>query len=246
VIAARWLGVERRELSRCASTNDEAEAWARDGAPHGAVVIAREQTAGRGRGGHRWHSPDGDNVYLSCVLRPALAPHDVPPVTLAAGVGVCDAVNSWGVRASLKWPNDVLVMNRKIAGILTEMSTRGKTLEHLILGVGVNLNGASFPPDIEPIAISLRTALGGRRVDCAAFTSTLLARLERWLDRFFAGGVGAISAPWTERASIAGRRIQTDAATGIARGIDAGGALLVQDDRGTVHRVVAGDVTVLR
>ena len=245
MIAARWLGSTRHDLDSCGSTNDEAERLARDGAPHGTIVTAARQTAGRGRADHDWYSPDADNLYVSCVLRPSLVPASVPPITLAAGIGVCDAVNSWGAHASLRWPNDVFAMGRKIAGILTEMSSRGQTVEHVILGVGVNVNGTEFPPDLADTATSLRTALGGRRVDRASFTDALLMRLERWLDRFFHGGIAAISGPWTERALLAGRRIRTEAATGIARGLDRDGALLVQDDRGKLHRVVAGDVVLL-
>lgn len=246
MITARWLGSTRHDLASCGSTNDEAERLAREGAAHGTVVTAARQTSGRGRADHQWFSPEADNLYLSCVLRPELEPAAVPPITLAAGIGVCDTVNSWGAHASLRWPNDVFVMGRKIAGILTEMSSRGSKVEYVVLGVGVNVNMSStdLPPDIADTAISLRTALAGRRVDRARFTEVLLLHLERWLDRFFQGGIAAISGPWLERAQLAGRRIRTDSATGIARGLDRDGALLVEDDRGKVHRVVAGDVVL--
>jgi BirA family biotin operon repressor/biotin-[acetyl-CoA-carboxylase] ligase len=245
MITPRWLGVVRHDLARCGSTNDEADALARRGAPHGTIVVADEQTAGRGRADHAWYSPPGESLYLSCVLRPSLPPSEVPPITLAAGVAVCDAVNSWGARASLDWPNDVLSMQRKLAGILTEMSSRDGKVEHVVLGVGVNLNTVAFPPALAGIATSLRLALGGRRVDRAAFTAALLQRLETWLDRFFAGGIAAISAAWTERSGMAGRRVRADGVVGRARGLDADGALLVEDDGGALRRVVAGDVAVL-
>ncbi len=244
MIAARWLGVVRHRLDTCASTNDEAAQLAKGGAAHGTIVTARHQTAGRGRGDHTWFSPADDNLYLSCVLRPDLRVADVAPVTLAAGIGVFDAVNSYGARPSLKWPNDVLVGDRKLAGILTEMSSRGQTVEHLVLGIGVNLNTASFPAELDRIATSLRLETGGRRIDGEAFLATLLQRVEVWLDRFFAGGIDAISDAWTERANVAGRRVHTAVADGIARGIDGAGALLVEDDHGVVHRVIAGDVVL--
>jgi BirA family biotin operon repressor/biotin-[acetyl-CoA-carboxylase] ligase len=241
-----WLGAVRFELDTCGSTNDEAAERARQGQPHGTVVTARQQTAGRGRGDHSWYSPDAENLYLSCVLRPELPPADVPPVTLAAGIAVCDAVNSFGVGASLKWPNDVLVQGRKLAGILAEMSTQGDRLEHVVLGIGVNLNGSSFPGELAATAISLRAALGDRPIDRDYFAEVLLTQLERWLDRFFAGGVAAIAAAFTERA-LSGRLAVTrgsDTLVGRPTGIAADGSLLIEDEAGTVHTIIAGDVRV--
>jgi BirA family biotin operon repressor/biotin-[acetyl-CoA-carboxylase] ligase len=248
-VGAGWLGAARHDHDVVGSTNDEAVALARAGAVHGTVVTARAQTAGRGRGGHRWFSPPADNLYLSCVLRPALAPARVPPVTLAAGVALVDAVNALGLCASLKWPNDLLVHGRKVAGILTEMSTRERAVEHVVLGIGVNINGVDFPAELEKTASSLRLALGDRRVDRERFLVLLLGRLEPWLDKFFAGGVAAIGDAWRDRADFAGRRVRADLGDrvieGLACGIDDDGVLAVRDDRGRRHRILAGDVVVL-
>ncbi|RMH38594.1 MAG: biotin--[acetyl-CoA-carboxylase] ligase [Deltaproteobacteria bacterium] len=240
---ARWLGAVRHELDRCASTNDEADRLARAGAPHGAVVTAREQTAGRGRAGRSWYSPPGDNLYLSVVLRPPLAPRDVPPIALAAGVGVCDAVNAAGVPASVKWPNDVLVDGHKIAGVLAEASCRGERIDHVVLGIGVNVNGTAFPGGLRTPPTSLRLALGGTPVDLPAFRDALLAHLERWLDRLFSGGVAAIAEAWCTRCPAIGRPVVADGVAGVARGLDADGALIVDTPAGP-RRVVAGDVEV--
>ncbi len=240
-----WLGqrIERRE--RVASTNDEAGLLARAGAPHGTVIVAEEQTSGRGRYGRSWHSPPGDNLYLSVVLRPDLAPERAPPITLAGGLGVADAVNNAGVPASLKWPNDVVVTGRKLAGVLTEMNTRGQQLEHVILGIGVNVNARELPPEIAALATSLRLELG-REVDREAFMGALLPALERWLDAFFEGGVGALADAWTERAALDGGRVRADAEDGPVEGepvgLDDEGALLIEDDAGRRHRVVSGEV----
>jgi BirA family transcriptional regulator, biotin operon repressor / biotin---[acetyl-CoA-carboxylase] ligase len=239
-----WLGAERRALERCESTNDVAHELARAGAAHGAIVTARSQSAGRGRGDHRWHSPDQDNLYLSCILRPSGEPAGAPPITLAAGVGVYDAVVAYGVRPSLKWPNDVLVHGRKLAGILTEMSTYDAKVDFVVLGIGVNLNNAEFPPELDGIATSLRLALGDRRIDPEVFLNRLLCSLECWLDRFFCGGLPRIAAPWTERAFLTGRRVATAMGEGMATGLDDDGALLIQTATG-VRRVVSGDVTLL-
>ncbi len=243
-----WLGAPRVDLQRCGSTNDEAAARARAGAAHGTVVIAREQSAGRGRQAREWHSPAADNLYLSCVLRPALAPRDVAPITLAAGVAVCEVVNSHGVRASLKWPNDVMVNERKVAGILTEMTTRGSQVEFAVLGIGVNVNGGDFPPGLADIATSLRIERG-HELELPALTRDLLVALEDWIEAFIAGGVEAIAAAWTGYADLSRRlRFEADGEliVGRASGLDRDGALLVVGDDGRRHRVVAGDVDLLR
>jgi BirA family biotin operon repressor/biotin-[acetyl-CoA-carboxylase] ligase len=239
-----WLGTRRMHLDRCASTNDEASRLAAGGAPHGTIVVAGEQTAGRGRQGRAWHSPPGDNLYLSCLLRPDLAPRDVSGITLAAGIAVCDALNFFSVGASLKWPNDVVAAGGKLAGILTEMSTRAHTIEHVVVGIGVDANTIDFPPELASVATSLRRETGAV-VDLGALEASVCGELERWFDRFFGGGLGAIRDDWTSRARLGEReraRSGQREIEGRSVGIDDGGALQIADDDGRLHRVVAGDV----
>jgi BirA family biotin operon repressor/biotin-[acetyl-CoA-carboxylase] ligase len=242
-----WLGVELHDLELCESTSDEAATLAAAGAPHGTVVVAEEQRRGRGRLGRAWYSPPGENLYLSCVLRPALPAAALPAVTLAAGIAVADAVAGFGARAALKWPNDVMVSGRKLAGLLAEMTTQGARLDHLILGIGVNLGSRSFPRELEATATSLALETG-RDVSPARFRAALLPELENWLDRFFRGGVAAIAPAWTER-SMTGARVRVmdggRAVNGVACGINPDGSLDVRDDRGHHVRVVAGDVVLL-
>lgn len=272
-VAGGWLGRERVCLEECDSTNDEAAARAAAGAAHGLVVTAAAQRRGRGRLGRAWYSPPGDglqspceatdgvpgggNLYVSCVLRPALAPAALPPITLAAGVAVAEAVAAFGVEARLKWPNDVLAAGtgagggagRKLAGILTEMTTQAGRIDFVILGIGVNLATTAFPPELAGIATSLAIERGGRPVATAAFLTEMLGRLERWLDRFFAGGIGAVAAEWTRWSGMAGRVVRVDTAAGPirgrVRGITGDGGLDVVDDRGHDHVVMAGDVVEL-
>lgn len=246
-----WLGSERIELDVCDSTNDEAARLAARGATHGTIVIAHAQRKGRGRQGRSWFSPPGENLYLSCVLRPSLAPPLVPPLTLAAGLGVADTIHSLGARPTLKWPNDVMLGGRKLAGILTEMSTRGHRVEHVVTGIGVNLATRAFPPELAQVATSL--VLAGVDVSAGAFIDALLARLETWLDRFFAGGVRAIAEAWMERAGLgaggARPRVRVTTPQGIiegsALGIDSLGRLQVAAANGQVHAVLTGDVAEL-
>ncbi|WP_428262571.1 biotin--[acetyl-CoA-carboxylase] ligase [Haliangium sp.] len=240
-----WLGRERVHLATCGSTNDEAARLAAAGAEHGLVVTADAQRAGRGRRGRTWHSPPGESLYLSCVLRPALTPARAVAVTLAAGLGVWEAVHQAGAESTLKWPNDVLVGGRKLAGVLTEMSTVGGRLRHIVIGIGINLANRAFPPELAEIATSL--ALAGHPVERDAFVTSLLGALERWFDRFFVGGVRALADTWLARADRGRIRASAGAETveGTVLGLADDGCLLIEDDAGAVHRILAGEVTVV-
>jgi BirA family biotin operon repressor/biotin-[acetyl-CoA-carboxylase] ligase len=235
--------VKRVHLPSCASTNDEALALARAGAEHLTCVTAGAQTRGRGRAGRAWHSPPGTNLYLSVIVRTALPPEALPGITLAAGVAVCDAVRGAGVAAArLKWPNDVLAGGRKLAGILTEMSTKGGRVDAVVIGIGVDVDTRreDLPPELAAIATSIRDETGAPQ-DVERFTELLLATLEPWLEQYLAGGVAAIAAEWEARADL-GRAVTVGTRTGIARGLAPDGALRVELPDGEELRVVAGDV----
>ena len=239
-----WLGRSWRHLSSCGSTNDEAAAWALAGAPHGAVVVADHQERGRGRQGRVWHSESADSLYFSTVLRPPLVPMQVPPLTLCAGVAVAEALARFEVTPSLKWPNDLLIDGKKIAGILTEMSAadpRGR-VDHVILGIGVNLNTETWPPELGELATSLRQARGGRSVDRAIFAATLCERLEHWYDRFISDGPSAVSQGWRRFAAFFGRRVRAGALEGVAESLDDDGALVLRLDDGQARRITSGEV----
>jgi BirA family biotin operon repressor/biotin-[acetyl-CoA-carboxylase] ligase len=244
---AGWMRCSERRLSECESTNDVAAAWAREGAPHGAVVIADRQRRGRGRLGRLWHSPPEENLYFSAVLRPppALAPMRVPPITLAAGVAVAEAATDLGVIPSLKWPNDLLCGGKKVAGILAEMASAGARVEHVILGIGVNLNGTEFPPPLDGIATSLRLVIG-QAIDREAFTEALCTRLGAACDAFFSGGPAAVLPTWRRFATFLGERVSVQVGEarvwGRAVDVDADGALQLVTDEGAPLRVIAGDL----
>lgn len=245
-LKARWLGCQRIDLESCGSTNDEAARMARAGARHGTVVIAERQTSGRGRDGRVWQSPPG-GLYMSAILRPPLPVVDVPPMTLAIGIGVCDAVRASGAPAVLKWPNDVLVRGRKLAGVLVEAQSQGGRLESVVVGIGINLDG-ELAPAVAETGISLAEA-SGTSVPRERFITQLLADLERWIDRYVGVGLDAIIPAWTERmaAGLAARAtVDGESRTGLVAGLDRDGALLLRDDEGIVHRIRSGDVEVLR
>lgn len=231
------------------STNDRARELADEGAAHGEVVIAESQTAGRGRRGRSWASPPGRNLHLSVILRPQLPPQRAAELTLLASVATCDACRQAGVDAGIKWPNDVLVGGRKVAGILTELSAEPEVVHWVVVGIGVNLNAGpdDFPPGVREIATSLAEARG-QPVPRALFAAALLASLEQWLDVHAADGFGPVREAWRERSVTLGRevRVESDGAevAGVAEDVDASGALLVRTAGGVV-RVVSGDVRLL-
>lgn len=251
----RWLGVHREVRATCSSTSDVAAALARAGAPSGTTVVADAQTAGRGRAGRAWASPDGAGLYVSMIVRLALAPRDVPPITLAVGIGACDALRAFGVPCVLKWPNDLVVRRpdglRKLGGILAETSTEAGRVDAVIVGIGVNLDfGAAPPAELTGVATSIADERGraGQAPVApprAAVLDRLCAELEPWLERYVAGGVAAIAPAWTERADRAGwvrATIGGAVVHGHPDGLDPDGALRVIDATGRVHRVLAGDV----
>jgi len=243
---ATWLGADRVSFSTCGSTNDEAAQLAREGAAHGTVVIADTQTSGRGRGSHDWYSPPGSNLYMSIILRPTVVAAECPPLTLAAGLGVYDSVAARDVTAALKWPNDVYVARRKLAGILTEMTSRGSAVDYVVVGIGVNLNQSEFPPPLDATATSLRMHTCAA-VDRDSFTEDLLGALEQWFERLERGGLAAIRDRWNERA-LAGRVRVTSAGEiieGHADGLDDAGGLRVIDAAGRARVVIAGEVELL-
>ena len=243
---ARWFGCQRIELAECGSTNDEAARLARAGARHGTIVIAEQQRAGRGREGRTWCSPVG-GLYVSAVVRPPLPLADVPPMTLAIGIGLCDAVRTAGAMAVLKWPNDLLCDGRKLAGVLVEAQSQGGKLDSVIVGIGVNLAGA-LDEAVANIAMTVEEA-AGTRVERAPFVERLLAHVEHWIDRYVASGLEAIIPAWQERMAtgLAARAtVDGEPMVGEVTGLDSDGALLLRDDSGRVHRVRSGDVEVIR
>jgi BirA family biotin operon repressor/biotin-[acetyl-CoA-carboxylase] ligase len=230
------------------STSDLAKELAEEGAAHGEVVVAERQTAGRGRRGRTWASPPRKNLYLSVIVRPADLPlHRAPELTLVASVAVCEAVRDAGVDARIKWPNDVLVDGRKVAGVLTEMAADPDRVQWVVVGVGVNLNAApeDFPEDVRAVATSL-AAERGQPVPRALFAAALLAALETWLDRHAAEGFAPVREAWRSLSGTLGRDVRVvtgeGEVVGTAVDIDAAGALLVRQAGGEVARVLAGDV----
>ena len=232
------------------STNTEARRLAADGAIEGTVVIAETQSKGRGRLGRSWASPPLRNLYASIVLRPPIAVAEAAQLTLVAGVAVAEAIREWAPDAAIKWPNDIVINGRKLAGILTEMEADDDRVRFVILGIGVNLNAApeDFPEELRDKATALCGA-AGRFIDRTAFADRLLSRLNERYELFLAHGFAALRPVWEACSCLTGRAVQIDGAgqrrAGVVTGISDDGALVLRDAAGRDVRVVAGDVTVV-
>jgi BirA family transcriptional regulator, biotin operon repressor / biotin---[acetyl-CoA-carboxylase] ligase len=214
-------------------------------------VIAETQTAGRGRRGRAWASPAGKNLYLSVILRPELPPQRAPELTLVAAVALAQTIADSGLEPKIKWPNDIQLGGKKVAGILTELSSEPERVHFVVLGLGVNLNAepGDFPPEVAELATSLAVARGVS-VPRALFTAALCTRLEQWLEVHAQEGFSPVRAAWKGLSATLGQdvlvRTERDELRGIAEDVDESGALLVRDAKGTLHQVLAGDVEQLR
>ena len=242
-VPAARLGAPARHLGAVGSTMTEAAAWAAEGAPHGALVTARHQSAGRGRHGRAWAAGPGEGLLFTVVLRPSLGPDRLGLVPVAAGLAVAEAVEAWGVRASLKWPNDVRVGGRKLAGVLAEAS-HGPAGPVVLLGVGLNVRQRAFPPGLAATSLAAET---GRDADPLGVLPGVLRRLEARLADVAAepGAVVRDAEARLERGAVgvrdpgSGRTV----AAGRVLGLAPDGALRLATDGGerTVH---AGEVTL--
>ena len=230
------------------STNIEAMAGAAAGAPEGSVFVAEEQTAGRGRGSHQWESAASAGIYCSVVLRPPLPPAEALVLSLAAGLAVHSAVKLIDATAApdLKWPNDLLIGGKKFCGILTEMNAEPTRVRYIVVGIGINVNQAQFPADLQPIATSLRLASGTEwsRVElCAALLKSLDREYRDLLEKRDAHE--SILHRFQERSSMArGRHVfieENHGFEGVTEGLDSRGFLQVRTTDG-LRTVLSGTV----
>jgi BirA family biotin operon repressor/biotin-[acetyl-CoA-carboxylase] ligase len=253
--AAGRLGIFAGEplwFADVSSTNDVALALAEQGAAEGRLVLANAQAAGRGRHGRAWASPPGAGLYVSAVLRPA--PHAVSLLTIAAGLAVAEGIQSaTGLATGLKWPNDVYAGERKLAGMLAEAgapldTARGAPSDSrraaIVLGIGINVLPAAYPPDVAARATSLEGELG-RVVDRGLLLAECLAALAVRYDELQRGESDVVAHAWRQRAASMGRTVRWDAAglarEGVAETIDATGALIVRTASGRV-RLISGEL----
>jgi len=249
-LGTRAVGRALHVYDEVGSTNDVAMGLADGGAPHGTAVVAERQRAGRGRLGRTWASPAGLGLWVSVVLRPQVPAAAAPTVTLVSGVAAAEAIEAAAeVAVALKWPNDLLLDGRKVAGILAELRATDQTVEHLVVGIGVNVHQAlhEFPPELAGAAISIRQATG-RAISRVLLLRHLFARLETWVDRFVGEGAAPVVAAAAARMPMLGRPVVAvsgaDRWEGTAAGLDEDGALVLALPDGRTRRVLAAEVTL--
>lgn len=244
-----FIGKEIHHFVDVTSTNDVAKELAARGAKEGTLVIAETQTCGRGRFGRGWVSPKG-GIWFSTILRPKVNPEDALKLTLMAAVVVARVIRKMlELNAEIKWPNDVLIDGKKVCGILTEMCTRGKLVDFVTLGIGINANveADSFPENLRDSITSLEKELR-EEVARERFLRALLEELEHYYKMFTRMEFDLILEEWKSLASFLGSYVEVvsydEKIVGLAVDVDQSGALLVKAENGTVRRVTSGDVTL--
>ena len=236
---------------RTDSTNRIAMELGYAGEPEGAVILAEEQTAGRGRAGRNWHSERGAGLYVTLLLRPKISPAQAPLLTMLAGLSAHSAVLAQtGLAPELKWPNDLLLNGKKLGGILTEMHAEPSTVRFVIVGLGVNVNQEKFPAELSSAATSLLKETG-RLHSRLEFLVKLLSQFDTDYNRFLREGAAYVVGRFELVSSFAtGRRVRVDTGIetylGITDGLSSEGLLIVKKDGGASATVIAGDVTEVR
>ena len=248
LLTTKWIGKTIHYFHTIDSTNSKAYQLALGGAGEGEGVIAESQKKGRGRLGRHWFSPPFLNLYLSVILRPKIPPHQASLITLMAAVATADAIQKYsGLLPLIKWPNDILLGDRKVAGLLNEIHSEIDRIHFVILGIGVNLNmdEKMFSREIREVATSLKREMG-QTISRKAFLQSLLGELERWYTIFLKEGGATVLEAWRERANIKGKRVKVtsfgETLIGVAVDVDSDGALILKMKDGEQKRIVAGDV----
>ena len=244
------VGRDIRVFEETTSTNDVIEKLARDGVKEGAVVFAESQSKGRGRLGRKWLSPTRKGLWFSVLLRPDLRPQEATQLTVASATALRRAIkNVTGLTAEIKWPNDLLIGGKKVAGILTEMSAEVDRVRHIILGIGVDANqdADEFPAELRHLATSLKMA-GGETISRAELATEMLRELDVDYARICSGKFSQVANEWEAGCATIGKTVSVQMGVRLVRGcaeaLDDDGALLVRTEHGHLERITGGDVSV--
>lgn len=247
----RWAGKNIVYYDATDSTNLRIKQLGREGAPHGTLAVAEQQAAGRGRRGRSWESPAGCGIYMSILLRPDIEPDKAPMLTLVAACSVAESLQdlcTGNMQVQIKWPNDIIISGKKLAGILTEMNVRAGKVDYVVVGMGINVNIADFPEKIRKTATSLRIE-SGRRIERAPVIAAVMERLEADYRIFMrtqdlSGLMDAYSRMLVNKdrdVLILGEKEQYRAH---ALGITPMGELIVRRGNGAEEKIRAGEVSV--
>jgi BirA family transcriptional regulator, biotin operon repressor / biotin---[acetyl-CoA-carboxylase] ligase len=243
------IGRDIRVFEQTSSTNDTIEKLARDGAAEGVVVFAESQTKGRGRLGRQWISPSRKGLWFSILLRPPLRPNEATKIMVASGTALrCAIHHVTDLPATIKWPNDILINQRKVAGILTELHAELDRIQYLVLGIGidVNLTPADFPPPLRKLATSLRIE-SGRTLPRPDLAVQVLRELDHDYHRILSGKFHEIADEWVQHCDTIGKQIVLTLGqrkiTGRAEALAEDGALILRTEHGRIERILGGDLT---
>jgi BirA family biotin operon repressor/biotin-[acetyl-CoA-carboxylase] ligase len=244
------IGRDIRVFEQTTSTNDVIEKLARDGVKEGAVVFAESQTKGRGRLGRKWISPERKGLWFSVLLRPDLRPQEATQLTVASATALRRAIQSaTGLHPEIKWPNDIVIGGKKVAGILTELSAELDRVRHVILGIGVNVNlgTGEFPPELRKLATSLKIE-SGKTISRSELATAILRELDDDYTRICSGLFAEVADEWQEYCKTIGRNVTIQTGErrirGRAESLDDDGALRLRTEHGHLERVTGGDVTL--
>ncbi len=244
-----WVGREILYYPSVDSTNTVAKRMGEEGAAQGLLVIADEQTAGKGRRGRAWQTPAGTAIAMTVLLRPAILPERISMVTLVMGLAVTEAVRDLtGLDAGIKWPNDVVVKGKKLTGILTEMSAELQAVNYIVIGIGINVNVPSFPAELTDTATSLLLETG-HKVNRAELIARTMLYFEQAYDKFIrTQDLSLLMDRYNTLLLSKDRPVRVlepeTSFTGTAVGIDPYGRLLVRDEDGEIREIYAGEVSV--
>ena len=249
-LSTRFLGRKIYYCDSVSTTNETAKELARQGAAEGAVVVAEEQTGGKGRLGRRWFAPKYKGIWFSLILCPPVLPPEANQVTMLAAVAVAAAIRKeTGIAVGIKWPNDLLAGGRKICGILTELSAEMERINYMVVGIGINVNQeqTDFPEEFRESAASLRTA-SGIKINRVKLIRAALAEFEHWYEIWLARGFTPVLASWKEMSVSLHCQVRIHAPNksweGWAEDIDSDGALLLRQPGGELQRVISGEVSL--
>jgi len=248
-LAGKFFGHKFYYYPSTGSTNEDAFRLGIAGAPEGTVVIADSQTKGRGRLQRSWHSPSDSNIYTTVILRPQMDPARAPQISILAGVAVAEVLESYCPgKVKLKWPNDVIVNEKKVCGILSQAKADVNKIDFVILGIGINVNINQFPDEISNIATSLKIETG-REINRLELIISLYENLTKWYKQLFQDGFDRIKEKWLSLSLMIGNPVevmfQEEVVSGEAIGLDEDGSLiLLAGDREI--KVSAGDATIVK
>jgi BirA family biotin operon repressor/biotin-[acetyl-CoA-carboxylase] ligase len=246
--ATKIVGRDIQVFEQTTSTNDVVEKLARDGVKEGFVVFAESQTKGRGRLGRVWQSPTHKGLWFSVLLRPNLRPQETTQLTVISATSLRRAIKTvTGLNAEIKWPNDLLLRGKKVAGILTELSAEVDRVRHIIIGIGVDVNqdANEFPGELRQIATSLKLE-AGEEISRAELATEMLRELDADYARICAGKFPEVADEWEAACVTIGRNVTVHVGDrkfrGRAESLDDDGALLVRTEHGHLERIIGGDV----